>query len=271
MPTFQIASDIHLHSLDDLSDDFYQATSSTLVLVGDICESTRLLNFLPIFKRMSETWETVLYVLGNHEFYKGFLNDVATYNKDTLKQFSNIFILDNETKKVGDITFIGSTLWSDMNGEDPLSMLVCRSEISDYHYIKIREYIDNSSQCNYRKIRPKDTVNLFKKNFDFLKNQIEQNANEENLVVITHHAPSVQSAGVKFRTTPTNGAFTSNLDNFVADSPVKAWVHGHCHDESHYLINECQVICHPMGYYNELYNSPNDYRPLTVSIGEINA
>jgi Icc-related predicted phosphoesterase len=269
MQTFQLASDLHLRSLDDLSDDFYQATSPTLVLVGDVCESKKLRRYLPVFERMSKTWETVLYVLGNHEFYDGVLTAIPSYYKDTLKQFSNIFVLDDETKKIGDITFIGSTLWSDMNKEDPLCMMTCRMQISDYYHIKIRD--TSSLESFWRKITPADTIKIFKKSIKFLREQVKQHKDDKNLIVITHHAPSSQSSEPEYRGTLINGGFTSNLEDFVADSPIKAWVHGHCHNDCHYLINDCRVICHPLGYYSENYTSPNDYRPLTISIGEPDA
>jgi Icc-related predicted phosphoesterase len=49
-----------------------------------------------------------------------------------------------------------------------------------------------------------------------------------------------------------SAAFASSLDEFVAASGVRIWVHGHLHDSADYSIGSTRVICNPRGYPEEL-------------------
>ena len=49
-----------------------------------------------------------------------------------------------------------------------------------------------------------------------------------------------------------NGAFVSNLDEFIMDHPqIKLWTHGHVHNVFDYTIGETRVVCNPRGYPGE--------------------
>jgi hypothetical protein len=69
-------------------------------------------------------------------------------------------------------------------------------------------------------------------------------------IVVGHHAPSSQSVAEWFKgDTVMNGAFRSDLEEFIMDRPqIKFWLHGHMHNNSNYWIGETRVVCNPRGY-----------------------
>jgi hypothetical protein len=69
-------------------------------------------------------------------------------------------------------------------------------------------------------------------------------------VVVGHHAPSKASTHPRYKKeVVTNGAYSTNLDNFILDRrQIKLWTHGHTHEEFDYMIGTCRVVCNPRGY-----------------------
>lgn len=258
---FELASDIHLRYFNDLGDDFFDPQSSILAVVGDVCECHQLVPGFRIFERMSETWEHVLYVLGNHEFYGATLsNSMISYVKRVLKPLKNITVLEKESIQIMDTLFVGTTLWSGMENRNPVVENACRQAISDYTYIRM------SDQRGFgRAIQPLDTVNQFTKNVKFLRKTLQ--SVDSSVVVLTHHAPSYLSVSESFKGSLYNGAFVSDLDNLILDhQQIRVWAHGHVHSEHNYRLGDCRIVCHPLGYRRELYRDSRDYRPLLVEV-----
>lgn len=259
-----IVSDIHLRTPYDLGDHFYTANAPVLAVLGDVCEADQFEKMMPVFKRMNRTWERVLYVLGNHEFYKGCLDSTPDRIRDVLSRYKNIHVLDNDAVTLGDTTFIGTTLWSDMDRNNPITKQVCKTGISDYYYI-----FPSQKEMSFHSlaIKPDDTVNLFNINTAFIDEMLWLFTQSKKIAMLTHHAPSYQSIVPRFKTSPYNGAFASNLEHIMVDNEkIKLWAHGHCHSELEYSVNQCKVVCHPKGYIGEIYGHSHDYIPLTVEI-----
>ena len=60
-----------------------------------------------------------------------------------------------------------------------------------------------------------------------------------------------------------NGAYSSNLDEFIMDRPqIKLWTHGHTHEDFDYMIGSTRIVCNPRGYIN--YESRADKFKLKV-------
>ncbi|WP_185097449.1 hypothetical protein [Chryseobacterium sp. FH2] len=87
----------------------------------------------------------------------------------------------------------------------------------------------------------------------WLKESLEESGSLENIVV-THHAPSIQSIPGKYKNNPVTSAYVSNLEDFILEHQPLYWIHGHVHTPSRYKIGETEVICNPHGYIDEKYN-----------------
>jgi hypothetical protein len=259
-----IASDIHLSLVSDLGDPFFTANAPFLALLGDVCEVRQIRKMLPVFKRMSERWEKVFYVLGNHEYYQGCLDTTVDYIREEMKPFRNIHVLSNDAISIDEVTFIGTTLWSDMDRNNPMTKEACKVGISDYYFI-FPTLKDLSFRS--RAIRPDDTVRLFNINTSYIDQMLRLFNETKTIVILTHHAPSYQSIMPRFKTSPLTGAFASNLEHIMVDNDqIKLWAHGHCHSDFDYNVEQCRVVCHPKGYLGELYRHPHEYIPMTVEI-----
>lgn len=96
------------------------------------------------------------------------------------------------------------------------------------------------------------TVAHLQANFDRCKRFLEQTLIENkdrNCVVMAHHLPSYRSISDRFKLCGVNACFYSNLDSLVSlCKGLKAWVHGHTHDDLDYLIDHTRVLCNPRGY-----------------------
>jgi predicted phosphodiesterase len=257
---FDLVSDLHLSSYYDGDLRGLKPASPVLALLGDVCEVIHFKRIKKFFEYVSANWTYVLYVPGNHEFYGNHLEHTIPDMRRFLESFRNIVILDNDVVAIDNVRYIGSTLWSDMNREDPLSMLACEDLINDYRYIAKTVGMD------YKRIVPKDTVRLYDKNVDFIKVMLEISGDPLN-VVLTHHAPSYQSVSPRFKGNAANGAFVSNLEDFILDRPkILVWAHGHTHAPVDYQIGDCRVVANPLGYGRELYKNDNEYKPVTIEV-----
>jgi Icc-related predicted phosphoesterase len=110
--------------------------------------------------------------------------------------------------------------------------------MNDYKVIRITP--------KYRKLNPNDTLAFHRESKSYLLNQLQ--TLNENVFVISHHAPSYQSIPQEYKKN-SNGAYCSNLDDVIVNNPqIKYWVHGHTHNHFDYMIEGCRVICNPGGY-----------------------
>ena len=236
-----IASDLHLEHRDlTLNND---ENADVLILAGDICSAKHFK--IDFFEDISKKFRDIVYVVGNHEHYNYLYNDTVKDITDKLKHLDNIRVLNNQAAKIGDINFIGSTMWTNMNNSDKYTMELIKPSMPDWRIIK---YFDGE---NYIKYSPEQSVKEHNKSIDFIATMLESLLGKK--VVITHHSPSRNSVHSRYENDSImNGGFHSNLDylmNLFKD--VKLWVHGHTHDPFDYTISETRVICNPRAYPKE--------------------
>ena len=242
-----VASDIHLEFGDiNLKNE---QDADLLILAGDICVARHLRTergdrYRDFFKRVSFQFPTVLYVMGNHEHYSNIYQDTEMNLQTMVAPFENVHVLQRSTRTVGDVVFIGATLWTDMNEMDKFTMHSIADRMTDYRAIKC-EYTGRSGS---HKFTPRFTVDQHCLDKQYIK-MVSEQAEDKKIVVITHHAPSHRSIHEIYKDdTLMNGAFASNLDHMIEDSRINLWVHGHMHLPFDYLIGDTRIVCNPRGY-----------------------
>jgi predicted phosphodiesterase len=85
-------------------------TSSNVNLADLGRKQQRVQRFRDFLKRCSFQFPHVVYVAGNHEFYHGKWNRTLKVLHDECAKFPNVYFLEQECKKIDDVTFIGGTL-----------------------------------------------------------------------------------------------------------------------------------------------------------------
>ena len=252
-------SDVHLEFGDMNVEEMPNA--DILILAGDIAEIVRILqdkkkidsSFIgfydeeftrcySFFLRVSEKYEHVLYVLGNHESYHYSLNQ----SKETLGRIlpTNVKILDSSFVDFPDFRIVGGTLWTDMDKENPIAMVNAQTRMSDYKRI---EY-------HGKTLTPFHTVNLHHEAIKAFREAIE--GTDKPCIVVSHHSPSYASTPSQFLGDALNHAYSSELSDFILDHDgIKFWIHGHLHDPVDYMIGNCRVMSNPRGYHGYEKNS----------------
>jgi predicted phosphodiesterase len=211
--------------------------------------------FRDFLKRCSFQFPHVIYVAGNHEFYNGKWNQSLITLSNECAKFPNVYFLEAGSKKIDDVTFIGGTLWTDMNKHDPLTLHAVRDMMNDFRVIK-------KDLEGYTNLKPADTVVRHRHMLGYIKTVVAERPNEK-FVVVGHHSPSFQSVHEGYRgETLMNGAYHSDLSEFILDRPqIKLWTHGHTHHPFDYMIGETRVVCNPRGYENDGYSEDTGWNP----------
>jgi Icc-related predicted phosphoesterase len=245
--------------------------ADVLILSGDICVAKDL-NVLDIrngtdnersqrihkfFQNCSSEFSHVVYVVGNHEHYHGDFIKTIQRLKDNLGYLVNLHILDKESVIINDILFVGGTLWTDMNKEDPITLMHMKGMMNDFRLVmngtRETHFRDNdgNSQVRVAWFTPDDAVEDHKKMLEYLKIMISGKT-EHKIVVVGHHAPSKASTHPRYKDEDVmNGGYSSDLSDFILDHPqIKLWTHGHTHEDFDYLIGSTRVVCNPRGYIN---------------------
>jgi len=261
-----VVSDIHLE-FGDL--DFANTDGAeVLILSGDICvandldhnniESTvtyRSTRYHEFFKRCCKRFPHVIYVLGNHEHYHGDYAKTLDHMRSVLTYLPNLYIMEKESRTIGDTTFVAGTLWTDMNQEDLHTLAHMRGYMNDFRIIKdsraLVHFKDQHGKFQTRvgKWTPEASVTDHKAMKWIIKETVEADPTAR-YVVVGHHAPSRISTKPRYqKDVVVNGGYSSSLDDFILDHPqIRLWTHGHTHDTFDYMIGSTRVICNPRGY-----------------------
>ena len=260
-----ITSDVHLEfgDLDFANDN----NADVLILGGDIfiAEDLNYLEPVPIndvimpsrmalraqrsydfVRRCCERFPQVILIMGNHEHYHGDFAESTWLIRKTFAEFENLHFLDNQFTVIDDVVFFGGTLWTDMNGEDPVTMQQIRFMMNDYQSVR-----NTTKREGFytKKFLPEDSVQDHQKFLTELKKVLAVYPTQKT-VVVGHHAPSKASTHPRYKhETVMNGAYSTNLDEFILDNPnIKLWTHGHTHEDFDYRIGSTRVVCNPRGY-----------------------
>lgn len=118
-----IMSDLHLEFDSDLGRSFCDDLDSTdvdvLVLAGDVLPWTSQQNLKNVFNRLCEKYPHVIYVLGNHEFYRCDFLEVHKQILEFAKLYNNLHILNNNLISIDGQEFYGGTGWfPDLTGNE---------------------------------------------------------------------------------------------------------------------------------------------------------
>ena len=273
-----LVSDVHLEFGDlDFDND---SGADVLILGGDICvgadmaqrdpyntmgEHYRSNRFHAFFERCCERFPHVIFIVGNHEHYHGDFAKTVPHFRDVLRYLPNLHILEKETFVLDDITFIGGTLWTDMNKRSVRTLHEISRMMNDFRCVDHSAKLADERGWGGR-FTTTDAADDHDAMLAFVRTTVETNP-AGRYVVVGHHAPSRLSTHPKYaHEAIMNGGYSSELDDFILDHPqIKLWTHGHTHEDFDYQIGSCRILCNPRGYVN--YEERADtWRLVTVEV-----
>lgn len=268
----KVVSDIHLEFSDI---DVPNNGCDVLILSGDIMVANVLHEFPADFsdteirskyhaqailfrnflRYCSEDFPHVIYIAGNHEFYNGKFYGGLDTLREECAQFANVHFLEDSSVTIDDTIFVGGTLWTDMNDCDPLTMMRAEQGMNDYHIIR-------NDQNGYRAISAIDTIKRHRNTLNYISVVVDNAPKDKKIVVVGHHAPSHQSVDTRYKDNCLNGAYASNLEDFILSRPqINVWTHGHMHNRNEYNIGTTRIVCNPRGYHRHGYGEDTGWDP----------
>jgi hypothetical protein len=169
-----------------------------------------------------------------------------------------VYFLENDTKIIDDVVFVGATLWTDMNKGDPLTLHAVRDMMNDFRIIR-------NDEKGFSPLKPADVAIRHRQTLQYFKHILGEHK-ESKCVVVGHHSPSYQSIHPQYANEHLmNGAYHSDLSEFILDHPqVVLWTHGHTHYCFDYQIGNCRVVCNPRGYQSDGYSEETGFNPNLV-------
>ncbi len=215
---------------------------TVMLLSGDICTAHSLGENVHKFFQSLKRFKAVVYIPGNHEYYREHIDKGDGKIKEWLKEngYDNVHYLNMDSVIIDDVAFIGATLWTDINKGDPLSTIQVEHGLNDYRVIRA---------AGYRKLRGNDTICKHLLHKAYLFEEIERLRPEVRCTIaMTHHAPSELSVHPKYKGDSLNAAYFSNLEDLVIDKGANYHFHGHTHNNFRYKLGDTEVICNPRGY-----------------------
>lgn len=194
-----------------------------------------------------------LFVAGNHIVYNSehlSISDWKNYLSNEFPLTGPISFLENNYKEINNIIFIGCTLYTDYKygGDYQLNLINSGLCLNDFRFGLVGDKL--------KPLIPQDYADWFKESFNYIKSIVENNPNKE-IVIITHHCPSPRCISSEHKNSNINSSFVSDLESFIeTHDNIKCWICGHVHNQVEEKINNCLLVCNPLGYMKRNEN-PN--------------
>ena len=232
MNTFQFISDLHLETFDndDVNPlDFVKPSSDILIMAGDIGSLYKLKQLKNFLERVCQIYKIVVYVIGNHEWYKinniipqkcKILQDKLEYLNSNLK---NLYILNRSSIKINDVCIVGATLWTDPK--------------QSFNNFIVR--IHNITIENYKKMHQQDLNYIIN-----MKKYCEQK--NLKMLVVTHHPPSSRILDNK-KCKKNPNLYATDLEYLFDDGIINTWISGHTHKNYNIRIKNTLLISNQKG------------------------
>lgn len=272
----QLLSDLHLETHPNFIPQV-APSADVLVLAGDIGsyqEGSMLFNrqdtdfglarFSP--RKDLGAWPVPVYfVPGNHEYDGLPFEEAHDKLKATCERLEIVF-LHQRVEVFRGVRLIGCTLWSDFEALVPANGALTQQ-------LKAREKAERAADFYLKKTGTTFGGAPFLSGTVRAQAQADQawlaHALSENFegptVVITHFAPSLQSADPRYGLTPGTAGFCNALDHLLPHATC--WLHGHLHCAHDYISQGCRVVANPLGYAKK--NEQLNFNPQKIIRVEI--
>jgi Icc-related predicted phosphoesterase len=231
---FQIVSDLHIEvdvsdSLDPLS--FITPTANTLILAGDIGSLYRFRQLRNFFDCLCTHFITVVYVPGNHEYYRR--DNILPLKFSVLNKrlkslgsrINNLYVCEKSWVNVGNVCIVGATLWS--RATVPIPKYLVR--------------IKGMSDAKY------------KSEFENAVRYIEQMATYcmtegLRLMVVTHYPPTLSVLKEARKRKRFESLYASDLEHLLLVDKIPTWVCGHVHNNFDFIsVGGTRVVSNQKG------------------------
>lgn len=244
----RLLSDLHMEGYPF---EYKYQGEDLVVLAGDIHTKGRhadILSQIPLSIR-------VLFVAGNHEYYKQEFHQTQDQFLELELIFPNFRWLNNASFKINDVAFFGGTMFTDFTldgkANQPIAKIMASEGINDFYVMSIMDY-----GCEPRRWNVNDhesEYENFVREFNTWVGSLDPN---QKRCVITHFSPLPAAINPRFKGSPLNPYFTQDMTSCMGYDGL--WLYGHTHDSVDAMVGNTRVVSNPKGYGKENFNFDPD-------------
>lgn len=260
-----VCSDLHV----DINREFFATldwntiknkNSNILIIAGDIGNTFSVQK--KFLKKISDYYQYILFVDGNHEHYGSIINgdwhnntiqNNQKYLNEITSNHPNIIYLPKNEFIIDDTVIIGYNGWYDWK-------MMC----PQFSYNQQKNVWQHNSNDNHiRTDIPIDELALIHTNniIDRVK-KYENDSNIKNIIIITHTVPHYKLLthnyiDVEYEMLSGSYANSNMIEVLNHSSKIKAWIYGHTHNRKIINIDDVDFINNAFGY--KMYNESNNF------------
>lgn len=236
-----LISDCHFEFYEDTSLYRNNHNSDVLVIAGDLAVGHNAV--WSALQRFSKTYKHVIFIAGNHEYYDK-KSSVAAFD-DYISRFTrntNIKFLNPGSVTIGDVSFIGGTLWTNFRN-DPIARMACASRIADFRYFSTDLAVKKHTE-----------------HFKYFQEAYSKLPGKK--VIVSHFLPAIECISLRWRGPDViNYYFANDHAEWIADLKDTTWLFGHTHDNVDIMIGDTRLIANPYGY-----NKNHNYKEMILEV-----
>lgn len=252
-----------IHLISDLHGEYANykhpapSAADIVVALGDIHTKKRTIPYLQtLFPN-----HPVIFVPGNHDYYGG---QTSNYQADWKEQAEKTnghitLLIKGHSTTIQNITFIGATLWSNLDLFGRGHYIDNQAAAEDRQYASVRDFkkIRTGPPNVFHKFTGRDYLSLHNEDLRGIHQSLQKAFGKK--VLLTHHLPSAAIYNQYTSHHPHLDHYdASNLDELVQQ--FDAALHGHVHTTLNYQIGNTPTWVNAYGGDNEDQNpkfSPN--------------
>lgn len=187
----------------------------------------------------------VIYVPGNHEFYRSVMYHNLTDGR-AAAEAAEIELLFRRAAVIEGVRFVGCVLWTDyrLHGTPKPSMVYAGQNLNDHRLIRYEE-----EGGHFSRFMPWHAAAEHRLDLAFLRRELA-NPHDGATVVVTHHAPHRNSIQPRHLDSLLSPAFVSDLNHLIEEYQPDLWIHGHDHGSHDYKVGRTRVFSNQAGYPN---------------------
>lgn len=270
MKKILLASDLHIcinsnfiRHFEDFGFIKKLPDADVLCIAGDISGSYKdtytFLNFLRNYIQENELKTKVIAIAGNHDSYASkqehmTRTQIITKLRNDFSKGEVIFC-ENDFVDIGNNTLVyGCCLYTDF-WNSMYNERMAEKCINDFRYSYEYDIYDDRT----RPVNTEDYIKWYHTSVNKIDDFCTKNK-DKNIILLTHFGMSLKSISPEYTGNYLNSFYTSDLEwLFKKHKNIKYSLQGHTHAKLDYKIDECRVVCSPLGYI--LYNNNAPLKP----------
>lgn len=260
----QLFSDIHLERSPDFHPQFGPDVD-VVVVAGDVgsyqpgsrlkTDDFGLERFSPL--RAGSPGPRVLFVPGNHEFDSLEFDDTYLRLRETCERLG-IEWLEREVVTIGQVRFVGTTLWSDFDALAVRESSVTKQmQVRGKSYRAANYYLNKNTTFRHGEPLLAEDLRAMSLECQAWLREALSVPFDGTTIAVTHFAPSLLSADPRYGLSSGTAGFCNAMDDFFPLAQV--WMHGHLHCMNDYVVEgeldgrswACRVVANPLGYLSK--------------------